>query len=100
MRYLLVFIVLWSSVQAQDFKILKENLSPKVRLYWDAQKKHVQGTGSYYVGVVKPTVDEKHGKWQFFTYDGLLEEEANYYRNRLHGKRTFYYPNKQIKQEE
>ena len=99
MRYLLVFIVLWSSVQAQDFKILKENLSPKVRLYWDAQKKHVQGTGSYYVGVVKPTVDEKHGKWQFFTYDGLLEEEANYYRNRLHGKRTFYYPNKQIKQE-
>lgn len=99
MRYLLVFILLLGSAKAQDYKILKENLSPKVKLYWDAQKKHLQGTGAYYVGVVKPTVDEKHGKWLFYSYDGILEEEANYYRNRLHGKRTFYYPNKQIKEE-
>ena len=99
MRFLLVFIALFTTIYAQDFKILKENLSPRVRLYWDAQNKHVQGTGSYYVGVVKPTANEKHGKWQFFTYDGVLEEEAFYYRNRLHGKRVFFYPNKQIKQE-
>lgn len=99
MRFLIVFLALITTARAQDFKILKENLSPRVKLYWDAQNKHVQGIGSYYVGVVKPTVNEKHGKWQFFTYDGVLEEEAFYYRNRLHGKRVFYYPNKQVKQE-
>lgn len=99
MKKLLLLFLFFSALHAQDVKVLKENLSPKVKLYWDAQKKHVQGTGSYFVGVVKSNIDEKHGKWLFYTYDGILDEEANYYRNRLHGKRVFYYPNKQIKQE-
>ena len=80
-------------------KVLKENLSPKVRLYWDVNKKHLQATGSYFTSEVVPNTTEKHGKWTFYTYDGIMEEESNYYRDRLHGKRVFYYPNKKIKEE-
>ena len=99
MRILIFLLAIHLTVIAQEFPILKENLSPKVKLYWDAQNKHLQGVGSYYVGVVKTAVNEKHGKWQFYTYDGILEEEAYYYRNRLQGKRVFYYPNKKVKEE-
>jgi antitoxin component YwqK of YwqJK toxin-antitoxin module len=101
MRCLILFFTscLLSVAFAQELTVLKENLSPKKRIYWDAQNKHIQGVGSYFTSSVLPQTTEKHGKWLFYTYDGLLEEEANYYRNRLQGKRTFFYPNKQIKQE-
>jgi hypothetical protein len=95
----ILFICLLSTVFGQDVKVLKENLSPKVRIFWDAQNKHMQGYGAYFTSIATPQTTEKHGKWLFYAYDGILEEEANYYRNRLHGKRSFYYPNKQLKQE-
>lgn len=101
MRYFTLFIAgfLLSVAFAQEVKVNKENLTPKQRIFWDAQNKHLQGTGSYFTSPATPQTTEKHGKWLFYSYDGMLEEEANYYRNRLHGKRLFYYPNKQIKQE-
>lgn len=101
MRYFILLIAGFfvSSIVAQELKVKKENLSPKMRIYWDAQNKHIQGTGSYFTSEATPKTTEKHGKWLFYSYDGILEEEAHYYRSRLHGKRVFYYPNKQIKLE-
>ena len=98
-KILVIFICLIGTALGQDVKVLKENLSPKVRIFWDAQNKHMQGYGAYFTSVATPQTTEKHGKWLFYSYDGVLEEEANYYRNRLYGKRNFYYPNKQLKQE-
>ncbi len=96
---LFLFGLMWQSHLAQEVQVLKENLSPKVRIYWDAQNKHLQSFGAYFTSQATPKTTEKHGKWLFYSYDGQLEEEANYYRNRLHGKRIQYYPSKQIKQE-
>ena len=42
---------------------------------------------------------EKHGLWQFYAFTGILEEESTFYRNRLHGKQTLYFPDKKIKQQ-
>ena len=80
-------------------KVLSENLSPKVKLYWDGQKKHLSSSGSYYQSEIVPESTEKHGKWLFYNKDGQLEEERNFYRDRLHGKQITYYPEtKKIKE--
>jgi antitoxin component YwqK of YwqJK toxin-antitoxin module len=78
-------------------KVLTENLSPKTRLYWDAENKKLQATGSYYISEILPNTTEKHGKWLFYSYTGELEEESNFYRNRMHGKQTLYFPDKKVK---
>jgi antitoxin component YwqK of YwqJK toxin-antitoxin module len=78
-------------------KVQSENLSPKVRLFWDAENKKIQATGSYYTSEIFPNTTEKHGKWLFYSYTGILEEESNFYRNRMHGKQTLYFPDKKIK---
>ncbi len=96
----ILFICLcFSNVFGQYQKILKENLSPKARIYWDNQKKHLQAIGSYYVNEEKVVLNktEKHGLWQFYSYDGILEEDRMYYRNRIHGKQIVYFPSKKIK---
>ncbi len=80
-------------------KVEKENLSQKVKLFWDAGNKKLQATGSYYTNEGRGITDEKHGKWLFYSYDGILEEERNYYRNRIHGLQTIYFSNKKIKQQ-
>ena len=98
-RILLIFICVFGSIFGQEVKVLKENLSPKTRIYWDASNKHVQGVGCYFRSEASPNTTEKHGKWLFYSYDGILEEEANYYRGRLHGKRVFYDEQKRVKQE-
>lgn len=80
-------------------KVLSENLSPKVKLYWDGQKRHLSATGSYYISDIVQESTEKHGKWMFYNKDGLLEEERNFYRDRMHGKQITYYPeSKKIKE--
>ena len=95
-RILLIFICVFGSIFGQEVKVLKENLSPKTRIYWDASNKHVQGVGCYFRSEASPNTTEKHGKWLFYSYDGILEEEANYYRGRLHGKRVFYDEQKRV----
>ena len=99
MKNLFFLLLFLASTPLIGQNVLKENLGPKVRLYWDASNKHLQATGSYFTSAATPKSTEKHGKWTFYTYDGLLEEESNYYRDRLLGKRVFYYPNKKVKEE-
>jgi antitoxin component YwqK of YwqJK toxin-antitoxin module len=97
MKYLVyLFIILFPlSIFAQ--KVQSENLSPKVRLYWDAENRKLQATGSYFTSEVFPNTTEKHGKWLFYSYMGVLEEETNFYKNRIHGKQTIYFPDKKVK---
>jgi antitoxin component YwqK of YwqJK toxin-antitoxin module len=79
-------------------KISSENLGPKVKVYWDANNKKLHSTGSYYIDKFHPETTEKHGKWMFYSLDGKLEEERYYFRDRVHGKQTTFFPNKKVKQ--
>ena len=79
-------------------EILKENLTRKKSIYWDFEQIHIQATGSYYQDELGETI-EKHGKWVYFDREGIVEEERNYYRDKLSGKVVLYYPNKKLKQE-
>ena len=79
-------------------KIQSENLSIKVKVYWDANQKFLHSTGSYFVDERHPETTEKHGKWLFYSVKGILEEERYYFRDRIHGKQTIFYPDKTIKQ--
>jgi len=56
-------------------KVEKENLTQKVKLFWDAENKKLQATGSYYTNERRGNTTEKHGKWLFYSFDGILEEE-------------------------
>lgn len=80
-------------------KVEKENLTQKVKLFWDLENKNLQAIGSYYKTDLRGETTEMHGKWLFYSYDGVLEEERNYYRNRIHGLQTIYFPNKNVKQQ-
>ena len=100
MKYLGLFLLLLLvNPRCLGQKILPENLSPKVKLYWDSNNKRRHSTGSYYVDDFNPKTTEKHGRWLFYSLDGTLEEERYFFRNRMHGKQTTYFPNKQIKQQ-
>jgi len=101
-KYHILFLFLFITLNfsfGQREKVLKENLSPKSRIYWDNQKKHLQAIGSFYINEDKVVLNktEKHGLWQFYSYDGILEEDRMYYRNRIHGKQIVYFPSKKIK---
>lgn len=94
--YLVLLIFIGAKVQSQ--KVLEENLTEKDVFYWDASKKKIQSKGAYYKDYFNTTI-EKHGQWLYYSEDGSLEEERNYYRDFLHGKTELYYPNKQKKEE-
>lgn len=98
-RNFFVFMGLFFVAPFFGQKILPENLSPKVKLYWDSNNKRLHSVGCYYVDEINPNSTEKHGKWLFYSLDGTLEEERFFYRNRMHGKQTLFYPNKKIKQQ-
>lgn len=96
--YCILFLLLVANgTMAQ--KVMPENLGPKTKTYWDANNRRISGSGSYYVDEIVNQTSEKHGKWVFYSLDGILEEERYFYRNRMHGKQTTYFPNKQIKQQ-
>jgi len=80
-------------------KALPENLSPKTKVYWDANKKFINSVGCYYIDDQHPITTEKHGKWLFYSLEGGLEEERYYFRDRMHGKQTLFFPDKKIKQQ-
>jgi antitoxin component YwqK of YwqJK toxin-antitoxin module len=91
-------LILFGSMPVFSQLIDPENLSPKVKIYWDANNRKLHSVGSYYVDDITLESTEKHGKWLYYSMDGVLEEERFYYRNRTHGKQIVYYPNKKIKQ--
>lgn len=91
-------LILFGSMPVFSQLIDPENLSPKVKIYWDANNRKLNSVGSYYIDDITLESTEKHGKWLYYSMDGVLEEERFYYRNRTHGKQIIYHPNKKIKQ--
>ena len=98
-KALCIFLIVVNLSSAFSQKVEKENLTQKVKLFWDQGNKKIQATGSYYTNERRGNTTEKHGKWLFYSFDGILEEERNYYRNRIHGLQTIYFPTKKIKQQ-
>src|SRR4051794_12412264 len=78
--------------------ILKENLTPKVKNYYDFQKMQLESVGSYYKDPLGETRD-KHGKWIYYDRFGTQIEERNYFRGKLHGRVLATYSNSKNKQE-
>lgn len=99
LRVLVVFFLVNQPVFAQP--ILRENLSNHHRLYFDAERKKIKSEGSYYVSdkAFQYNKEEKHGKWKFYSLEGILEEERMYFRDRVHGRQLRYHENGKIKSE-
>ena len=95
--FLLMLFMLSNVSIAQ--KVNEENLTEKVKLYWDSKEKHISAKGAYYTDNTLGDTQEKHGKWKFYDFNGTLEEERNYFRDRIHGKQIKYYEDKSIQTE-
>ena len=98
LNYLKVIIVIFPFILSAQREIKTENLSKKDVIYWDFNKTKVQSAGCYYVDG-RGDSKEKHGKWAYYDKLGVLQEERNYFRERLDGKVVLYYPNGKLKQE-
>jgi len=97
--FFFVSLFIFTSQSLFSQKVKPENQTDMVRLYWDAQKRHINSKGSYYVDEIIGETKEKHGKWKFYDFNGVLTEERNYFRDRIHGKQLAYYSNKKLKSE-
>jgi hypothetical protein len=72
---LLLLLVLCSALNGTYAqRVLPENLSAKVKVYWDANNKRLHSTGAYYVDEIVHLTTEKHGKWLFYSFDGFLQK--------------------------
>ena len=86
MKLLLLFLLLLSAphfIFSQNVR--EENLTERVRLYWDIEKKHIRARGAYYTDQIIGETQEKHGKWWFYDAKGNLTEEQHFFRDRIHG---------------
>ena len=72
-------------------KVNPDNQTESVRLYWDAQKKHLSSKGAYYTDGIIGETNEKHGRWKFYDFNGVLTEERSYFRDRIHGRQLAYF---------
>lgn len=79
-------------------KIEKENLTKKKSFYYDKNRVKLQSIGCYYKDNYGETT-MKHGKWKYYDPAGLLEEERDYYKDKLNGKVVLFYANKKMRQE-
>jgi antitoxin component YwqK of YwqJK toxin-antitoxin module len=79
-------------------KVDKKNLSKLQYEFWDKNKTVVKGVGSFYKDKVNRTT-KKHGTWRYYTKDGKLEEEINYFTDSLHGRYVSFWNGKIPKQE-
>ncbi len=86
--FLLWVVLLVFNLDAQE--ILKDNLTKPSTTYWDKEKTKIQSTGCYYKDYRGETFD-KHGPWLYYDKNGVLEEEQNYFRGKLHGAVKMYY---------
>jgi len=96
-NFLLVFSVV-ASCQLAAQQVLEENLHGPVMEHWDKEKTKVASVGFYYKSGKQKT-KEKHGKWEYYSAIGKLEEVRNFYRDYLYGAALLYFPNGQLKQE-
>jgi len=98
-RFFAIFLLLFFFQTTYSQKVQAENLSAKTKVYWDANKKFINSVGCYYIDDQHPITTEKHGKWLFYSLEGTLEEERYYFRDRIHGKQTLYFPDKKTKRQ-
>ena len=103
-QFLLIFSLLLAfGSQAQDMKISKYNLTKSKRTFWDYKRTQVLARGKYYKDSTCKTDEcattDEHGKWEYYTRKGEIEEVRNYYKGMLYGKVTQYYDNGAKKQE-
>lgn len=94
--YSILFFLLSFSLTAQQIK--KENLTAKVKNYYDFNKTQLESEGCYYKDQLGESTD-KHGKWLYYDRFGQQIEERNYYRGKLHGCVLAHYSNGIKKQE-
>lgn len=95
MKLLLLFLLLLSAphfIFSQNVR--EENLTERVRLYWDIEKKHIRARGAYYTDQIIGETQEKHGKWWFYDAKGNLTEEQHFFRDRIHGAQLSFHSNK------
>jgi uncharacterized protein len=92
----ILFSFLSFSLAAQVVK--KDNLTPKVKNFYDFEKTKLESTGCYYKDLLGTSTD-KHGKWLYYDRYGVQVEERNYYRGKLHGRVLSNYANGKKKQE-
>jgi uncharacterized protein len=93
--FLLSFIIPFIGVSQV---VLKENLTPIDKIFWDIKKTKIQSAGSYYKDALGQTRD-RHGKWEYFNEFGDLEEIRTFYREKLHGQVFLKYANGKPRQE-
>ncbi len=79
-------------------KVDKKNLTKLQYEFWDKNKTVVKGVGSFYKDKVNRTT-KKHGTWRYYTKEGLLDEEINYFTDSLHGRFVSFWEGKTPKQE-
>lgn len=94
----LSFIFLVCTCYSFSQEINKENLTPKIRNYYDFKKTQLESVGSNYKDLLGETSD-KHGKWLYYDKGGVQIEERNYYRGKLNGRVLAQYSNGKNKQE-
>ena len=97
-RFILIILFFYSfNAKAQVVK--KENLSKKVSFFYDINKLKIESTGFYFVDKVNKNSTIKHGKWLYYSKNGEIEQEVNYYKDQLHGKVAYFYPGSKPKSE-
>lgn len=79
-------------------KVDKKNLTKLQYEFWDKNKTVVKGVGSFYKDKVNRTT-KKHGTWRYYTKEGLLDEEINYFTDSIHGRFVSFWEGKTPKQE-
>lgn len=97
MKYLFLLAFIFP-ISSQGQEIQKENLTKKVRFYYDAQQQHLESIGSYYKDLLGESTD-KHGTWLYYDKGGVQIEERNYYRGKLNGRVIAKFSNGKMRQE-
>ena len=95
---LIILALLYLNISFSQ-KVNEDNLTEQEKLYWDTQNKHLNSKGAYYVDGLIGITNEKHGRWRFYDFNGVLTEERNYFRDRIHGKQLTYFKDKSINTE-
>lgn len=96
MNKILSLLFILVSLHTFSQEIFKDNLTKKKSFYWDFNKIKPQSTGAYYKDPLGETTF-KHGKWEYFDENGNTIEIRNYYKDKLNGKLTMFYPNGKVR---
>jgi len=79
-------------------EIFKENLTKKETFYYDFLKTKPQSRGAYFKDPLGETT-LKHGKWEYYDENEKVIEIRNYYKDKLNGGVSLFFPNGKLRQE-